>query len=103
LGLAYLFISRDLSVVRHISDHVAVMYLGKIVEIGEREQIFDAPSHPYTQALPVGHSQSRSGGRRPRRIILKATCQTAPAAQRLRVQDPMLQAQSICASEEPRC
>lgn len=51
LGLAYLFISHDLSVVRHISDDVAVIYLGKLVEFGTRDQIFDTPAHPYTRAL----------------------------------------------------
>lgn len=49
--LTYLFISHDLSVVRHISDHVAVMYRGRIIEKGTRDQIFDAPQHPYTQML----------------------------------------------------
>lgn len=51
LGLSYLFVAHDLTVVRHIADRIAVMYLGRIVELGSAESIFEAPSHPYTQAL----------------------------------------------------
>ncbi|MFD7919273.1 dipeptide ABC transporter ATP-binding protein [Streptomyces sp. NPDC059740] len=51
LGLSYLFVAHDLSVVRHIADRIAVMYLGRLVEVGEADTVFAAPSHPYTQAL----------------------------------------------------
>jgi oligopeptide/dipeptide ABC transporter ATP-binding protein len=68
-GLSYLFIAHDLSVVRHISDKVAVMYLGRVVEFASRDQIFERAYHPYTQALlsAVPHANPR---RKKERIIL---------------------------------
>ena len=60
-GIAYLFISHDMAVVENISDRVAVMYLGQIVEMGTRDQVFSNPRHPYTQAPDRGRAGARSG------------------------------------------
>lgn len=64
LGLSLVFISHDLSVVRHIADRVAVMYLGKLVELGTAEMIFNAPRHPYTRALLSAIPVAAAGARR---------------------------------------
>jgi peptide/nickel transport system ATP-binding protein len=69
LGLAYIFISHDLAVVKHIAARVAVMYLGRIVESGEAKQIFAEPRHPYTQALLSAAPVPSTAGRRARRIL----------------------------------
>ena len=75
--LTYLFISHDLSVVEHICDRVAVMYVGKVVEVAETGEIFDEPKHPYTEALlsavPKPDPRLRDRGRR---IVLGETCRT---------------------------
>lgn len=70
-GFTYLFISHNLSVVKHISDRIAVMYLGKIIELSDRLDIFENPLHPYTQALLSAIPIARMGGERRDRIILE--------------------------------
>jgi dipeptide transport system ATP-binding protein len=70
LGVAYVFISHDLGVVRHVADEVAVMYLGRVVEQGPRDAVFNAPQHPYTEALLSATPTVDAAARR-QRIILQ--------------------------------